>query len=82
MRSPFDLSGDGTYVDLRQRVLRALTDGGAKDRMVTIAQHAFDDFIRSENIGLDPAEKKRLFRDVLKSLFEDAGGNAGQGRPS
>lgn len=64
-------AGDGMYVNLRKRMFQNLKASGLEGSILELAQTAYDQILRAENILLSPLEKKKLFSDVLKLLFDD-----------
>ena len=70
MMNPSGL-GDGMYVNLRRRMFQNLKTAGLEGSILEIAQTAYEAVLKKENILLTPVERKRLFSDVLKLLFED-----------
>jgi len=62
---------DGMYVNLRRRMLQNLKAQGVEGSILEIAQTAYERTLKFENVMLTPLEKKKLFSDVLKLLFED-----------
>jgi hypothetical protein len=59
------------YVNLRRRMVQNLKALGVEDTILEVAQTAYETTLKTENILLTPLEKKKLFSDVLKLLFED-----------
>ena len=59
------------YVNLRRRMLQNLKAQGVEGSILEIAQTAYERTLKFENVMLTPLEKKKLFSDVLKLLFED-----------
>jgi hypothetical protein len=59
------------YVNLRRRMVQNLKALGVEGSILEVIQTAYDETLRAENIMLTPIEKKKLFSDVLKLLFED-----------
>ena len=70
MLNPYDPS-NGMYVNLRRRVVQNLKALGIEGSILEVVQTAYEEALRAENIMLAPIEKKKLFSDVLKLLFED-----------
>ncbi len=62
---------DGMYVNLRQRIVQNMKILGVEGSIIEISQTAYEETLKAENILLTPAEKKKLFSDVLKLLLED-----------
>ena len=59
------------YVNLRRRMVQNLKALGIEGSILEVIQTAYEETLRAENIMLTPIEKKKLFSDVLKLLFED-----------
>jgi hypothetical protein len=70
MMDPYDPSS-GMYVNLRRRMVQNLKALGVEGTILEVAQTAYETTLKTENILLTPTEKKKLFSDVLKLLFED-----------
>jgi hypothetical protein len=70
MMDPYDPSS-GMYVNLRRRMVQNLKALGVEGTILEVAQTAYETTLKAENILLTPTEKKKLFSDVLKLLFED-----------
>lgn len=70
MLDPYDLS-NGMYVNLRRRMVQNLKAAGLEGTILEVAQTAYEATLKAENILLTPGEKRKLFSDVLKLLFED-----------
>lgn len=70
MMDPYDPS-NGMYVKLRRRMVQNLKARGVEGTILEVAQTAYEATLKTENILLTPIEKKKLFSDVLKLLFED-----------
>lgn len=70
MMDPYDPS-NGMYVNLRRRMVQNLKALGVEGTILEVAQTAYEATLKTENILLTPIEKKKLFSDVLKLLFED-----------
>jgi hypothetical protein len=70
MLDPYDPSS-GMYVNLRRRMVQNLKALGVEGTILEVAQTAYEATLKTENILLTPTEKKKLFSDVLKLLFED-----------
>ncbi len=70
MLNPYDPS-NGMYVNLRRRMVQNLKALGIEGSILEVVQAAYEETLRAENIMLAPIEKKKLFSDVLKLLFED-----------
>ena len=68
--NPYDPS-NGMYVNLRRRMVQNLKALGIEGSILEVIQTAYEETLRAENIMLTPIEKKKLFSDVLKLLFED-----------
>jgi hypothetical protein len=59
------------YVNLRRRMVQNLKALGVEGSIIEVIQTAYEETLRAENLMLTPIEKKKLFSDVLKLLFED-----------
>jgi hypothetical protein len=59
------------YVNLRRRMVQNLKAQGVEGSILEVIQTAYEETLRAENLMLTPIEKKKLFSDVLKLLFED-----------
>jgi hypothetical protein len=59
------------YVNLRRRMVQNLKALGVEGSILEVIQTAYEETLRAENIMLTPIEKRKLFSDVLKLLFED-----------
>lgn len=70
MLDPYDPS-NGMYVNLRRRMVQNLKASGLEGTILEVAQTAYEATLKTENILLTPVEKKKLFSDVLKLIFED-----------
>jgi hypothetical protein len=70
MLDPYDPS-NGMYVNLRRRMVQNLKASGLEGTILEVAQTAYEATLKAENILLTPLEKRKLFSDVLKLLFED-----------
>jgi hypothetical protein len=70
MMDPYDPSS-GMYVNLRRRMVQNLKALGVEGTILEVTQTAYEKTLKAENILLTPTEKKKLFSDVLKLLFED-----------
>lgn len=70
MLDPYDPSS-GMYVNLRRRMVQNLKALGVEGSILEVAQTAYEATLKTENILLTPLEKRKLFSDVLKLLFED-----------
>lgn len=70
MPNPYDPS-NGMYVNLRQRMVQNFKAAGVEGTILEVIQTAYEETLKKENILLTPLEKKKLFSDVLKLLFED-----------
>jgi hypothetical protein len=70
MMDPYDPSG-GMYVNLRRRMVQNLKAQGLEGSILELTQTAYEQTLKTENIMLTPLEKKKLFSDILKLLFED-----------
>lgn len=70
MSNPYDPS-NGMYVNLRQRMVQNFKAAGVEGTILEVIQTAYEETLKKENILLTPLEKKKLFSDVLKLLFED-----------
>jgi hypothetical protein len=68
--NPYDPT-DGMYVNLRQRMVQNFKAAGLEGTILEVIQTAYEEILKKENILLTPLEKKKLFSDVLKLLFED-----------
>jgi hypothetical protein len=62
---------NGMYVNLRRRMVQNLKASGLEGTILNVAQTAYEQTLKAENILLTPVEKRKLFTDVLKLLFED-----------
>jgi hypothetical protein len=71
MFNPDGISGSGSYIDLRSRILRLLRSAKIKDQILEVVQNTYEKALASENLVLSRAERKRLKADVLKSIFAE-----------
>ncbi len=81
MFNPFD-STNGMYVNLLKRTFQSLKASTADEQITEIAQSAYENFIKSENIVLARVEKKRLFDQAFILLLEDMLSNLKKGQKS
>ena len=73
MKNPFgpDPESFHSYVNLKQRMISRVRAKNVYDQIFQIVQNAYEDALRSENVILSRAERKRLFAQILRLMLED-----------
>ena len=72
MLNPFASQSDsGSYVNLQKRMLQKVQSAKVNDRIFEIAQKAFENAMKAENIVLSRPERKRLLSQILKVVLDD-----------
>ncbi len=71
MLHPSDAFGQGSYMQVRVRVLRGMRSAGIDDQVFELVQNAYERELSAETLVLSRAEKRRLLADVLKSVLDE-----------
>jgi hypothetical protein len=78
MLNPFGSDQDsGSYVDLRKRILNRVQSTKIEEQIIEMAQKAFEDALAAEKVVLSQPEKKRLFSQIMRTIFDDMLGRLG-----
>ena len=71
MQNPFgDQQVPGSYHNLKERMYKKVS-ANVNDQILVILQNAYENALNVENIVLSRAERKRLFSQILKLVFEE-----------
>lgn len=62
---------NGSYEDVRGRVLRHLQAAKVNDRVFELVEAAFNGALAEDELVLSRVEKRRLLADVLRSVLEE-----------
>ncbi len=71
MLTSSSVPGPNSFVELRLRILKRLRAGKVNDQLLGVLQTAYENAFAPEHLVLSRVERKRLMRDVLKSVMED-----------
>ncbi len=71
MLTSSSVPGPNSFGELRLRILKRLRAGKVNDQLLGVLQAAYEHAFAPEHLVLSQVEKKRLMRDVLKSVIED-----------
>jgi hypothetical protein len=69
------LDTGNSYFDLRKRIFQKIKTSKADEQIMEIAQKAYEDAVKSENIVISRVERERLFISVLQLLWNDINKN-------
>ena len=71
MQNPFgDQQVPGSYHNLKERMYKKVS-ANVNDQILVILQNAYENALNAENIVVSRAERKRLFSQILKLVFEE-----------
>jgi hypothetical protein len=72
MQNPFKLPEDsGSYINLQNRMLQKVETANVRDQILAMIGKTFEDALQTENIVLSGPERKRLLKQITKSVLED-----------
>ena len=72
MLNPFAPQSDpGSYLDLRNRMLRDVRYLRGEDKIFEVVRNAYAHALIIENVVLSRAEKDRMLSQIMKMVLED-----------
>ncbi len=71
MLNPANGFNPGSYSEMRKRLLQRLSTAQISGQVLALVENAFETALWTEQVVLSRVEKKRLLRDVTKSILEE-----------
>jgi len=78
MKNPFgDQNIPGSYHNLKERMYKKIS-ANVNEQIRTIMVNAYENTLNEENIILTRPERKRLFQQITKMVFDDLFGKSNE----
>lgn len=72
MKNPFGSQQiPGSHHNLKERMFNTVKSAKVNEQILEIMMKAYEDALYKENIALTRPERKRLFSQILKLVFEE-----------
>ena len=78
MKNPFgDQNIPGSYHNLKERMYKKIS-ANVNEQIRTIMVNAYENALNEENVILTRPERKRLFQQITKMVFDDLFGKSNE----
>jgi len=72
MKNPFgDQQVPGSYHNLKERMYKKVKSAKVNEQILEIMMKAYENSLYEENVVLSRPERKRLFSQIVKLVFDD-----------